>query len=74
MEHLEAILQAVSYLGVIDKLMGLSATDIAVLFLVSKPAFVLTAGVVVLTSHRGEPASLPQPDDEPAGYLSDDSG
>lgn len=71
MEHLEALLQSASYLGVIQKLMTMSSTDIAVLFLVSKPAFVLTAGVAVLTSRRKTESPQLEGEDEPRQLTSD---
>ncbi len=74
MEHLEALLHSASYLGVIDQLMRMSTTDIAVLFLISKPAFILTAGVVVLTTGKEQhPPGLPEAEnDATAGYLPED--
>lgn len=76
MEQIEAFLQSASIFGVIHKLAGLSSTDIAVLFLASKPAFILTAGVVVFTSHRKRREALPEADgvdDDPhAGLLADE--
>ena len=54
MDAIYTLLESVSYLGVVKKLMTMSSTDIAVLFLVSKPAFILTAGLAVLTARRGE--------------------
>jgi hypothetical protein len=50
MELLEAIFHSASYIGVVEQLMALSSTDLAVLFLVSKPAFIMVAGVAVLIS------------------------
>lgn len=50
MEFVETFLHAASYLGVVERLMALSTTDIAVLFLASKPAFIFTAVVLVLTA------------------------
>lgn len=64
MEHLEALLQSASYLGVFKKLMAMSSTDIAVLFLVSKPAFILTAGIAVLTARKkDDPPKLESDED-----------
>jgi hypothetical protein len=63
MDHIEVFLQSASYFGVVKKMMALSSTDIAVLFLVSKPAFILMAGFAVLTTRKkSEQASLPEQD------------
>jgi hypothetical protein len=70
MDYLEAFLQSASYFGVIKQMMALSSTDIVVLFLISKPAFILTAGLVVLTTRKKDAQSC-LADDDPAGYLCD---
>jgi hypothetical protein len=70
MDHIEAFLQSASCFGVIKQMMALSSTDIAVLFLASKPAFILMAGLAVLTTRkRDEQARLP--DEKLSGYLSE---
>ncbi|QDG52692.1 hypothetical protein FIV42_18690 [Persicimonas caeni] len=71
MEHIEALLQSASYFGVIKKLMAMSPTDIAVLFLVSKPAFILTAGVAVLTSRKKDGPPQLSEEGGAAGLLPD---
>lgn len=71
MEAFETLIQSVSYFGVFQKLMSLSSTDIAVIFLVSKPAFVMMAGLAVLTARaRGREELLEH--DAPAGLLGED--
>ncbi len=52
MEFIETFIFSASYLGVIDKLIELSPTDMAVIFLISKPAFIFTAGLMVLTTRN----------------------
>lgn len=52
MEWFETIVQSLSYIGVLEKLVGMTTTDIVVVYLVSKPAFLITALIMVLTEPR----------------------
>lgn len=52
MEWFETIVQSLSYIGVIEKLMSMTTTDIAVVYLISKPAFLFTAIIMVATEPR----------------------
>ncbi|MGM0557172.1 MAG: hypothetical protein ACQEVA_12390 [Myxococcota bacterium] len=58
MELFETIIQSLSYIGVLDKLIGLTTTDIAVVYLISKPAFLVTAIIMVATDPREERPKL----------------
>ena len=54
MEWFETIIQSLSYIGVLEKLVGLTTTDIAVVYLISKPAFLVTTIIMVATEPREE--------------------
>jgi hypothetical protein len=54
MEWFETIIQSLSYIGVLEQLIGLTTTDIAVVFLISKPAFLITSIIMVATDVRKE--------------------
>ena len=72
MEIFESILQTLSYVGVFDTLMGMSQTDIVMVFLLSKPAFILTAVVLVWTVHGREVFGRRElPRRVPRSFLSD---
>jgi hypothetical protein len=58
MEWFETIIQSLSYIGVLDKLIGLTTTDIAVVYLISKPAFLVTAIIMVATDPREDRREL----------------
>ena len=56
MEWFEAFIQSLSYIGVLEKLVGLTTTDIAVVYLISKPAFLITSVIMVATDIRKDHA------------------
>lgn len=56
MELFEAFIQSLSYIGVLEKLVGLTTTDIALVYLVSKPAFLVTSVIMVATDVRKDRA------------------
>ncbi|MFW5967755.1 MAG: hypothetical protein ACOCV2_09570 [Persicimonas sp.] len=51
MEHIQTFFHHASYIGGIEQLMSLSTTDITVLFLLSKPVFMLTTIAVLAAQH-----------------------